>query len=44
LRYQVNIQARISLRHAPAADAQAIVERLRDESRVKPDTGVRIGF
>ena len=32
------------LRHAPAADAQAIVERLRDESRVKPDTGVRIGF
>ncbi len=32
------------LRHAPAADGRAIVERLRDESRVKPDTGVRIGF
>ena len=32
------------LRHAPAKDAQAVLERLRDESRVKPDTGVRIGF
>jgi len=32
------------LRHAPASDSQAILERLRDESRVKPDTGVRIGF
>ena len=32
------------LRHAPAPDANAILERLRDESRVKPDTGVRIGF
>lgn len=32
------------LRHAPARDAEAILERLRDESRVKPDTGVRIGF
>lgn len=32
------------LRHAPAADAKAIVERLRIESAVKPDTGVRIGF
>ncbi|MDC7684916.1 ATP-binding protein [Asticcacaulis sp. BYS171W] len=32
------------LRHAPAPDAQAILARLTDESRVKPDTGVRIGF
>jgi SpoVK/Ycf46/Vps4 family AAA+-type ATPase len=32
------------LRHAPANDAEAILARLRDESRVKPDTGVRIGF
>ncbi len=32
------------LRHAPAKDAQAILERLRDESRVKPDTGAKIGF
>ncbi len=32
------------LRHAPAADSAAIVERLRDESRVKHDTGVKIGF
>jgi len=32
------------LRHAPAADAEAILERLRDESRVKPEAGVRIGF
>ncbi len=32
------------LRHAPAADAETIVARLRDESRVKPDTGVKIGF
>jgi SpoVK/Ycf46/Vps4 family AAA+-type ATPase len=32
------------LRHAPAADANTIVARLRDESRVKPETGVRIGF
>ena len=32
------------LRHAPASDAQAILERLRDESRVKPESGVRIGF
>ena len=32
------------LRHAPARDADSILERLRDESRVKPDTGMRIGF
>ena len=32
------------LRHAPAADAEAILARLHDESRVKPETGVRIGF
>lgn len=32
------------LRHAPAADAKAIVERLRDESRVKPEAGIRVGF
>ncbi|MFT4089493.1 MAG: AAA family ATPase, partial [Asticcacaulis sp.] len=32
------------LRHAPASDAQSIVERLRDESRAKPDTGERMGF
>ncbi|WP_443749638.1 AAA family ATPase [Asticcacaulis solisilvae] len=32
------------LRHAPAKDAQAVLERLRDESRVKPETGVKIGF
>ncbi|MFT3996096.1 MAG: ATP-binding protein [Asticcacaulis sp.] len=32
------------LRHVPAPDAQAIVERLRGESRAKPDSGVRIGF
>ncbi|ESQ81864.1 hypothetical protein AEAC466_20080 [Asticcacaulis sp. AC466] len=32
------------LRHVPAADAQAILERLREESRVKPETGVKIGF
>ncbi len=32
------------LRHAPASDVHAVVERLRDESRVKPETGVRIGF
>ena len=32
------------LRHAPAKDAQGVLERLRDESRVKPDTGIRIGF
>ena len=32
------------LRHAPASDAHAIVARLHDESRVKPETGVRIGF
>ncbi|MFT4077092.1 MAG: ATP-binding protein [Asticcacaulis sp.] len=32
------------LRHAPAADAEAILDRLSDESRVKPDMGVKIGF
>ena len=32
------------LRHAPATDAQAILERLRDESRVKPEAGAKIGF
>ncbi len=32
------------LRHAPASDGMAIVERLRDESRVKPDSGARMGF
>ena len=35
---------RRQLRHAPAPDAKAVVERLRDESRVKPETGIRIGF
>ena len=32
------------LRHAPAPGAPAILDRLRDESRVKPETGARIGF
>ena len=32
------------LRHAPATDAQAVLERLRDESRVKPEMGVTMGF
>ena len=32
------------LRHAPAKDAQAILDRLRDESRVKPEAGAKIGF
>ena len=32
------------LRHAPAGDAQAVLERLRDESRVKPESGMKIGF
>lgn len=32
------------LRHAPAKDARAILERLRDESRVKPEAGAKIGF
>ncbi len=32
------------LRHAPARDAEGVLERLRDESKVKPDTGVKIGF
>ncbi|MBP2160393.1 MULTISPECIES: AAA family ATPase [Asticcacaulis] len=32
------------LRHAPVGDAQAALEALRAESRVKPDTGIRIGF
>jgi AAA+ superfamily predicted ATPase len=32
------------LRHAPAQDAEAILERLRGESRVKPDAMARIGF
>lgn len=32
------------LRHAPARDSAMILERLRDESRVKPDSGGRMGF
>lgn len=32
------------LRHAPVKDADAALEALRAESRVKPDTGIRIGF
>jgi transitional endoplasmic reticulum ATPase len=32
------------LRHAPAKDANAVLDRLRDESRVKPESGVKIGF
>ncbi len=32
------------LRHAPAADAGEIVDRLRLESLVKPERGARIGF
>ena len=32
------------LRHAPVSDAEAILERLRAESRVKPETMTRIGF
>ena len=32
------------LRHAPAKDAQGVLERLRDESRVKPEVGAKIGF
>ncbi|ADU12234.1 AAA family ATPase [Asticcacaulis excentricus] len=32
------------LRHAPAANPQAILARLRNESEVKPETGVKIGF
>jgi len=32
------------LRHAPVSDAEAILERLRDESRVKPETMARLGF
>lgn len=32
------------LRHAPSKDAESALEALRAESRVKPDTGIRIGF
>ena len=32
------------LRHAAVKDAQAALEALRAESRVKPETGIRIGF
>ncbi len=32
------------LRHAPAKDARTILDRLRDESRVKPEAGAKIGF
>lgn len=32
------------LRHVPAANADAIVARLREESRAKPDNGGRMGF
>ncbi|WP_343685207.1 ATP-binding protein [Asticcacaulis sp.] len=32
------------LRHAPTANPQLILARLRNESEVKPETGVKIGF
>jgi len=32
------------VRHAPARDSQEVLERLRDESRLKPDSRAKMGF